>query len=180
MSGPGASSEGPLASIARISRESVVSMSDIVWAINPQRDRLLNLVRRMRQHAEEVLTGRGVKVSFRAPADDLDLKLGVDVRRDLYLIFKEAINNVARHSGCSRVDIDLRVDGSTLRLDVIDDGQGLDVRAQHDGEGLASMRRRAERLGGSCEVRAGDGIGTTVDVRVPAGGSRRARAYVNT
>jgi signal transduction histidine kinase/ligand-binding sensor domain-containing protein len=180
MSGAGASSEGPLASIARISRESVVSMSDIVWAINPQRDRLLNLVRRMRQHAEEVLTGRGVKVSFRAPSDDLDLKLGVDVRRDLYLIFKEAINNIARHAGCSRVDIELRVEGSMLRLDVIDDGCGLDVRAQHDGEGLASMRRRAERLGGSCAVRTSDGIGTTVDVRVPSGGSSRSRSYLNT
>ena len=175
----GTSTEDPLSAIARISRESVASMSDIVWAINPQRDRLLNLVRRMRQHAEEVLTGRGIKVTFQAPAD-LDLKLGVDVRRDFYLIFKEAINNVARHAACSRVEIDLRVDGSTLRLDVTDDGRGLDVQAFHDGEGLTSMRRRAERLGGSCEVRAIAGIGTTVDVRVLVSGSGGRRSYVKT
>jgi signal transduction histidine kinase len=162
------SSDDPLSSIARISRESVASMSDIVWAVNPQRDRLLNLVRRMRQHAGEVLTGRGIDVSFRAPADDLDLKLGVDVRRDLYLIFKEAVNNVARHAACSRVDIDLRVEGSTLRLEVSDNGCGFNAHSPYDGEGLASMRRRAGRLGGSCDVRARNGTGTTVDVRIPS------------
>jgi len=173
--GAAATSEDPLASIARIARESVASMSDIVWAINPQRDRLLNLVRRMRQHAEETLTARGIRLAFRAPADDLDQKLGVDVRRDIYLIFKEAITNAARHADCSRVEIDLRIAGSVLGLDIADNGHGFGVPVEHDGEGLTSMRRRAARLGGSCNVRAIAGIGTTVEVRVPIGGTRHAR-----
>ena len=58
----------PLASIASIARESVSSMSDIVWAINPARDSLLDLVRRMRQHADEVFTLRDIELHFNAPA----------------------------------------------------------------------------------------------------------------
>ena len=91
-------------------------MSDIVWAINPARDSLLDLTRRMRQHAEEVFTLRDIELRFNAPGADDSVRLGVDVRRDLLLIFKEAVNNAARHSRCSRVEIDLRVEGSRLVL----------------------------------------------------------------
>ena len=93
----------PLASIARIARESVSSMSDIVWAINPRRESVVDLIRRMRQHAEEVFTLRDIKLRFDAD-DALDSsRLGMDVRRDLLLIFKEAVSNAARHSQCSHV-----------------------------------------------------------------------------
>src|SRR5207244_198217 len=88
----------PLSSIARISRESVAAMGDIVWAINPQRDNLLDLVRRMRQHAEEVCLAQNINLIFHAPESENRLKLGVDIRRDIYLIFKEAVNNAVRHS----------------------------------------------------------------------------------
>ena len=107
----GAQEDGPLASIARIARESVGSMSDIVWAINPKRESLLDLTRRMRQHADEVFAQRGIELHFTAPDAADARKLGVDVRRDLLLMFKEAVNNAVRHSRTSRVDIDLRVPG---------------------------------------------------------------------
>jgi two-component sensor histidine kinase len=171
---PGADTpDGPLSSIARISRESVAAMSDIVWAINPHRDRLLDLVRRMRKHAEEVLSSRGVKVSFNAPADNLDVKLGVDVRRDLFLIFKEAINNVARHAVPTRVDIVLQADRPMLRLLITDDGRGFDPGLRVEGDGLVSMRHRAQRLGGSLDVRSAAGLGTTIEARLPMRATRR-------
>jgi signal transduction histidine kinase len=172
---PGADTtpDGPLPSIARISRESVAAMSDIVWAINPHRDRLLDLVRRMRKHAEEVLSSRGIKVSFSAPADNLDVKLGVDVRRDLFLIFKEAINNVARHAVPTRVDIVLQADRPMLRLLITDDGRGFDPGLRVEGDGLVSMRHRAQRLGGSLDVRSAAGLGTTIEARLPMRATRR-------
>ena len=95
------------------------SMSDIVWAINPKRESLLDLTRRMRQHADEIFTLRDIELRFNAPGAADSLRLSMDVRRDLLLIFKEAVNNAARHSQCSRVDIDLRVDGSRLVLAVV-------------------------------------------------------------
>ena len=164
----GAGSEGgPLVSIARIARESVSSMSDIVWAINPARDSLLDLTRRMRQHADEIFTLRGIELRFSAPVAHDELRLGVDVRRDLLLIFKEAVNNSARHSECSRVEIDLRVEGSRLVLTVGDNGKGFDPSVESEGQGLMSMRRRAQRLKGTMEITSRAGMGTTVVLTIP-------------
>lgn len=142
-------------------------MSDIVWAINPARDSLLDLTRRMRQHADEVFTLRGIELHFTAPGAHDGLKLGVDVRRDLLLIFKEAVNNSARHSRCSRVEIDLHVDGSRLLLTVADNGVGFDTSLESDGQGVMSMRRRTHRLKGTLEITSGNALGTTVTLTIP-------------
>jgi signal transduction histidine kinase len=159
--------EASLTSIARIARESVSSMNDIVWAINPRRETLLELTRRMRQHAEEVFTLRDIAVRFNAPDSADSPKLGMDVRRDLLLIFKEAVNNAARHSGCSAVDIELRVAGSRLVLIVADNGAGFDASRESDGQGLMSLQRRARRLGGTLDVTSSPGSGTRVTVNAP-------------
>ena len=164
--------DGPLSAIARISRESASSMSDIVWAINPRRDRLLDLVRRMRQHAEELFALRDIELSFDVADAEQNLGVGIDVRRDLLLIFKEAVNNAARHSGCTRVEIRLSVEESWLHLLVRDDGAGFDPSAESDGEGLANMRQRAEKLGGSFKVESRPGQGVAVSVRIPLARSR--------
>jgi signal transduction histidine kinase len=171
----GEEANSSLSSIARISRDSVASMSDIVWAINPNRDSLLDLVRRMRRHAEEVFTTRDIGLEFRAPGADDHFKLGVDVRRDLFLIFKEAVNNVARHSGCSQVEIDFRAEGSELLLQVSDNGVGFDPELESQGQGLMSMRRRAQARGGSLEIESQPGGGTTTKCRVPLGRHARVR-----
>ena len=165
--------DGPLLSIARISREAVATMSDIVWAINPQRDSLRDLVSRMRRHAEEVFTLRGIELSFDAPEDGQRLRLGVDVRRDLFLIFKEAVNNAVRHSRSTRVEIELWAEGSGLCLRLSDNGVGFDPSAEGGGHGLMSMRRRAEDLGGRLEVESSTGGGTTVTLRLHRARPRR-------
>ncbi len=152
-----------LPSIADIARESVDSMNDIVWAISPQHDRLLDLTRRMRQHAEEIFTYREIDLEFKAPSPETDLKLSVGVRRDLLLIFKEAVNNAARHSGCSKVEIDFRVENSALSLRVADNGRGFDNPQESDGQGLRSMLRRAEGLGGKFKIDSQPGNGTYIE-----------------
>ena len=156
-----------LASIAGIARESVSAMSDIVWAINPKRESVADLIRRMRQHAEEVFTLRDIHLRFNADDAHDSSRLGIDVRRELLLSFKEAVNNAARHSQCSHVSIDLRRDGSCLLLSVADDGVGFDTSHDSQGQGLASLRRRAERLKGTFAVQSSPGAGTTVTLRVP-------------
>jgi signal transduction histidine kinase len=158
---------GPLASIAVIARESVSSMSDIVWAVNPARETLLDLIRRMRQHADEVFTLRDIELRFRAPGGVDTVKLAMDVRRDVLLVFKEAVNNAARHSGCTCAEIDLRVRGSRLLLTLGDNGVGFDTVCQSEGQGLSSMRRRAERLSGQLHIASKIGSGTTITLDVP-------------
>jgi signal transduction histidine kinase len=157
--------EGLLGSIATIARESVTSMSDIVWAINPARDNLLDLMRRMRRHAEEIFVPRDIELHFHAP--ETSLKVGVDVRRDLLLIFKEAINNVVRHAQCSRVEIDLRLEGPRLVLAIVDNGVGFDTALDSEGQGLMSMRRRAHRLRGTLAIVSGTGRGTRLTLAIP-------------
>ena len=166
LGGEGAGSNGALSSIARISRESVASMNDIVWAIDPNRDTFVDLSQRMRQYAEEVFLARGVELDFSAP-EDVAIKLGHDFRRQLYLAFKEAVNNAARHSDCSRAHVALHAEGSRLVLEVSDDGRGFDVATARRGNGLANLRKRAAALGAGLEVGSEPGRGTRVVLAVP-------------
>jgi ligand-binding sensor domain-containing protein/signal transduction histidine kinase len=153
--------------IAGLSREMVDSMSDIVWAINPKRDLLQDLTQRMRRFASDVFTARTIEFGFRAPDSDHSLKVGAELRREVFLIFKESINNIVRHSDCKRVDIELHTANGGLELRLSDDGKGFDTAQASDGNGMANMRLRAKRLGGELQVISFQGKGTTVMLRVP-------------
>jgi ligand-binding sensor domain-containing protein/two-component sensor histidine kinase len=172
-------SEGPISSnislINRVSHEALDSMSDIVWAINPKQDRLSDLVRRMRRNASELLPARGIEFAFHAPVVGHDLQLGADTRRQLFLMFKEMINNIVRHSGCARAEVTLKVDGQWIALVTHDDGRGFDPDQASDGNGLVSLRRRARSLGGETVVTSRRGQGTTVAIRIPLGRRWRLR-----
>lgn len=156
-----------LSSIADISRESVAAMRDIVWAINPKRDRLLDLTRRMRGFASEILTSRNIEFTFVAPERDRLLRMSPEVRRDVFLIFKEAINNIVRHSDCSKASIEMNVEGRWLVLSVTDDGKGFESEGESDGNGLPNMHRRADGFGGQLRIRSENGQGTTVHLKIP-------------
>jgi signal transduction histidine kinase len=156
-----------LDSIAEISRESVASMNDIVWAVSPEHDSLLDLTRRMRRHAEEVFTTRDIKLDFQAPEGAGELKLGAEMRRDLYLVFKEAVNNAARHAACSAVSIKVWADGAKILLAVSDDGKGFNPAEMTEGHGLLSMRNRAQSLGSDLVIESEPGQGSRVRLTIP-------------
>lgn len=151
-----------LSSIADIARESVASMNDIVWAIAPEHDSLLDLTRRMRQHSEEVFALRDIDLDFNATVSDL--KLSVGLRRDLLLIFKEAVSNAAKHSACTKVWIDFKVENSLLKLQIKDNGKGFNSTETYDGQGLRSMSRRAESLGGNLTIDSGEGTSIKFEI----------------
>jgi len=114
-----------------------------------------------------VFTLRDIDLTFNAPDARDAMRLRMDVRRDLLLIFKEAVNNTVRHSRCSRVSIELARSGSRLVLEVADDGVGFDTSRESTGQGLASLRRRADRMKGTLHIRSANGAGTTVTLQVP-------------
>jgi len=161
-----------LAQIAGSSRELVDSMSDIVWAVDPRKDHLSDLTQRMRRFASEVFTARNIEFRFQDSTEAEDLKLGADVRRQVFLIFKESVNNIVRHSACKEAGIEFGVEHEWLTLKVSDDGKGFDSEEESDGHGLVSMRERAKALGGDLEVISHNGNGTTVRLRAPV--SRRS------
>ncbi|HYL99750.1 MAG TPA: ATP-binding protein, partial [Blastocatellia bacterium] len=167
MASKAGDADSTLSSIADISRESMASMRDIVWAVNPNRDRLLDLIQRMRGFASDVFASQDIEFEFDGPGNDVAPKLGPDIRRDVFLIFKEAVNNAVRHSGCTRASIRAGVERGWLVLDVSDNGARLNSENGSDGHGLSGMRRRAQNLGGDVEVVSGPGQGTTVRFRAP-------------
>ena len=162
-----------LSMIGASSRELVDSMSDIVWAIDPRKDHVSDLVQRMRRFASDVLTARNIEFNLRLPDSDGDLRLDANLRREVFLIFKESINNMVRHSGCTSADIVFEIAAQSLLLRLNDNGKGFDISSQSDGHGLMSMRKRAGQIGGQFELISGKGEGTTLTLRVPLGGLPR-------
>jgi ligand-binding sensor domain-containing protein/signal transduction histidine kinase len=164
----------PLSRIGSVSRELIDSMSDIVWAISPRKDRLRSLTQRMREFAGELLGARGIEFHLEAAGIDEEMRLDPEVRRQVYLIFKECVHNVARHSGSTRVSCDFRMERGELVLRLSDNGRGFDIAAanggkseSHGGHGLLSMERRAKALGGRIEVVGARDHGATVMLRIP-------------
>jgi len=160
----------PLTLIATASRELVDTMSDIVWAINPQKDHLSDLTRRMLSFASDLFIARQIAFDFRAPGEDRDIRLGASLRREVFLIFKESVNNLVRHSGCTEADIEFQIGVDALTLVTRDNGAGFDLDRHRDGHGLQSMRERAQALGGTFAVSSQPGQGTTVTLTVPLNG----------
>jgi signal transduction histidine kinase len=156
----------PLAAIATTSRDLVDAMSDIVWAVNPRTDSLADLTRRMRRFADETLDAVDVALDFSAPPEDVELKLGADLRREIYLILKESVTNIARHSGASKARVELQLIRHELRLSIADNGHGFDTNASFDGNGIASMRKRVAQLGGDLSISSAPGFGTHVTLSV--------------
>ncbi len=156
-----------LSKIASVSRELSESMGDIVWSVNPRRDRLSDLVQRMRRFGSDLLSGRNIDFRFHVAAPEHEIRIAPGVRRELYLIFKEALTNVVRHSGCTRADIGVSVDSSWLELKMQDNGNGLPGTNHTDGHGIASMHERARRIKGQLDLVSGEHGGLVITVRVP-------------
>lgn len=157
-----------LSRVADISRELAGALGDIVWAVNPQRDRIGDLVQRMRRFGGDLLNSRNIDFACVASQDLLDTEIGADVRRQVLLVFKESVHNIARHSGCTRTRAELTLRDRQLCLAVTDDGTGFDAGQNGTaGNGLPSMQKRAEQIGGSLRVNSARGQGTTILLTVP-------------
>lgn len=165
-----------LGSIADLARELVVSMSDIVWATDPRRDDLKSVTRRLRAFASDVLEARGIAFECRVAPECEDVRLGPEPRRHVYLILKEAVSNVAKHSGATDARLAFSTEGSFLVAELRDDGQGLPVAGPLSSgfshgtvHGLPNMKERAEAAGGTFEIVSVPARGTVIRLRIPIG-----------
>lgn len=163
-----------LTDIADSARGLVGSMRDIVWAIDPRRDDLGNVVARIRQFASDVLEGKGIEWDFSTPSEIDRIRLGPDQRRHILLFFKEAITNVARHSDCTFARLNIEVAHNRLVGEVRDDGRGFAIAtAERDstdgrgGQGLENMRRRVSQLGGTLSIDSSPGRGARLKLTIP-------------
>ncbi|MBO0357716.1 hypothetical protein J0X19_07145 [Hymenobacter sp. BT186] len=157
--------------IGESSRRMLDAMDDIVWAINPAHDALEDVTARMRSFASDVLEARGIDFTFRVDPSVQGQKLGMQARREFFLLFKEAVNNLAKYAQCQHASILLTYQHGQLHLTVQDDGIGFDPAgpAQGGGNGLANMRSRAAALNGQLTIDTAPGQGTTLHLKVPLG-----------
>ena len=162
--------------IAATSRKLVDSMSDIVWAINPEKDHVFSLSQRMRRFATTLLRSAGIALRFDSIGESHDHALDGEARRELLLAFQEMVHNCVKHAKCTTVDVRLGIEGTELVMKVADDGRGFDPTRAEEGTGLSSLRQRAGRLGGGCEIAAAPGAGTSVTIRVPLNRPRQGPA----
>jgi ABC-type transporter Mla maintaining outer membrane lipid asymmetry ATPase subunit MlaF len=135
-----------LQTINESARTTIDSMSDIVWAINPKNDRFEKILIRMRAFASEILEARNIDLRFEAASFLSGLKLPMDKRKNLYLIFKEAVNNVAKYSESRNCTIRLWQEGKMLNMEIADDGHGFDMNDHSEGNGLLNMKKRGEEM----------------------------------
>jgi ligand-binding sensor domain-containing protein/two-component sensor histidine kinase len=149
------------------SQRMMEAMDDIVWAIKPANDTMQKIVARMREFATSVLEAKEMDIEFTVDETVQDVALDMEQRRDLFLLFKEAVNNVAKYSKCKKAGIALLVKDKKLQLVVADDGVGFDTKKADSGNGLGNMLKRADALRGRVEITSKPGNGTEVKLTVP-------------
>lgn len=141
------------------------SLREIVWFISPGTVSRTDLVTRMRESAPTLLGG--IACDFTAPPAMREGECPLDFSRHVWLIFKEALHNVARHSGASLVSIRISEPDGGFDLEVRDDGHGFNVGEVEPGNGLLNLRRRATDLRGTLRITSEPGRGTAVHLTVP-------------
>jgi len=166
-SGDAAHMSASLENIAGQSQKLVEEMRDIVWSIHPENDTLEKMVRRMRQYASNLLDGQEVVLRFEVSPDALAIKMEPEARKQFYLLFKEAINNLARYACCTEASVDIQQEQGQFVLKIRDNGVGFDPLLVAAGNGLRNMRSRAEALNGALNIESAPGRGTLVQFQTP-------------
>jgi signal transduction histidine kinase len=154
-----------LGQISDTSRNVMEEMSQIIWALNPKNDTLEGLVAYIRRFANEYLEPTELRCSFNFPAELPARALNVETRRNIYLVVREALHNVVKHSGATRVELKLKVEDVKLKISIKDDGKGFDPeKLEIAGNGLVNMKKRMIDIGGELFIRSEIGKGTEVEL----------------
>lgn len=139
------------------------SLSDIVWSIKPDIDDFDKLLTRMRVFGGEMCEVKNILFHLNAIGDFDHIIMGMENRRNLYLIFKESINNAVKYSNCTSLNVEIEAKHRVVkRMIILDDGEGFDIEKSFSGNGLINMRRRAADMGGNLEISSGEKLGCEV------------------
>lgn len=152
-----------LMAATHVTRTTADALRDIVWLINPEHENVQDLIQRMKDAASKLLLN--THLIFEVDHNGFPATLDMEFRRHLILLYKEILNNIARHAAATEVRITLRRDDGALFLRVSDNGKGFDETTIRRGSGLTNLRLRAERIGGTISITSAPGKGTTVELR---------------
>ncbi|WP_373494832.1 sensor histidine kinase, partial [Aquiflexum sp.] len=148
-------------------RSMMDNLAHIVWSINPNNDSLEKLIYRMKDFAAEILEPLGIQYSFNQEDISSEFILNPVLRKNIYLIFKEAVNNCAKYSKASKVEISTVLKEKNLLLKIEDNGRGFDLEKVMDkGNGLGNMKERTGQIGGKMNIISNPEIGTLISLEV--------------
>lgn len=153
--------------ISSASSQALELMNDIVWSINPNNDKLEMILIRMRQYASEILEAADIRFTIEMDDASRHILMPLEIRKDFYLIFKEAVNNLAKYSQAKHARIRLFFRNQKIELYIEDDGIGFDTQQRSQGNGLKNMKARAAQLQGSLSIRSTSNAGTSVELQIP-------------
>jgi ligand-binding sensor domain-containing protein/signal transduction histidine kinase len=154
--------------ICQTARETTHALDEIVWAVNPSNDTLEGLVNYACKYAQEYLELAGISHRFEVPAQLPKANIAPDVRHNVFLAFKESVNNVVKHAHATSVSVRLHLSGDSFTLEVQDNGRGLPKEnGDSTRNGLRNMRKRMEDIGGNFSIGAAAEQGTIVQLTAP-------------
>ncbi len=155
-----------LARMSSNAKETMDKMGDIVWMIKPNETEAGSLKQRIERFACEICSSKNVALDMQL--NDLEkTKLSMEQRKNIFLIFKEALNNALKYSGTGSIEIKVITENKRLALQVTDHGKGFDIATTGRGNGLDNMRNRAKELHGELLINTVAAGGTTVKLKMP-------------
>lgn len=155
-----------IAKISDNSHRMMEAMDDIVWSINPMNDNMQKITARMREYATSLLEAKDIDYTFHVDEAVKHIKLDMEARRDFFLIFKEAVNNLVKYSQCKHAHIKIETYEYSLTMKIQDDGIGFIVADADSGNGLSNMQKRAQSLNAKLSVKSKPGVGTKILLEV--------------
>jgi glucose-6-phosphate-specific signal transduction histidine kinase len=147
-----------LRKITNQSRKTVSYMRDFVWSIDSRKDKLEDLIERLQELAEELLLPIGIEYKIDTNQLDLQKKLNPNCKRNLFLIYKEALNNIVKHSKAEEVSIVFNIEKGVLNFNIKDNGK-ISTLNSTTGQGLANMKMRAEHINAKLDFDLKNGFG---------------------
>jgi signal transduction histidine kinase len=157
--------ENVLDKMGENSRDMVNSMSDIVWAINPDNDDGEKLLRRMENYATDICAAKNIRLNFTADEKLKTTVLPLEHRKNIYLVFKEAVNNAVKYSDARNIWVHLSVQNKHFTMNINDDGKGFDEATVKKGNGLKNMKTRTAEINGKIVFAAVPEKGTTITLQ---------------
>jgi signal transduction histidine kinase len=145
-----------LSKIQNTSLELVQNMSELIWAMKAENDSLSNLQSYIKKYASEYLDSNNIDFSMKAFEIVDDIEISGDMRKNIYLIVKEALHNIVKHAKSSKVEIHMSAT-EHIEIRIKDNGIGFDQMKKSEGNGLNNMRKRTENLKGTFELNVSNG-----------------------
>ncbi len=162
-----------IAKMKESTRELIVAMDDLVWAVDPSFDTLDHLGSHLTRLAEDMFRDSEIRCRLDIPPLLPALSLGSEVRHHIALAVKEALHNVHCHAGPSEVFFSLTFNGEEIRITIRDTGVGFDLTSDDRGHGLDNLASRFKEIGGCCKITSSPGSGTCIVLSCPVAGAKR-------